>query len=70
MNRLAITYEERQRLITQGVIQQAPDRDAPRVGRPRKSSFADEKPVCKARGCFNYVEHRGDALCPACQRKR
>lgn len=62
--KLALTAEERQRLVTQGVIQQPATE---RIGRPRKASFADEKPVCKARGCFNYVEHKEDSYCPRCE---
>ncbi len=61
--KLAFTMEERQRLLAQGVIRESVERPP---GRPRKSSFADEKPVCKARGCFNYVEHRDDACCRQC----
>lgn len=61
--RLALTPEERRKLIVQGSMAAAP------IGRPRKSSFSDEKPVCKAKGCFNYVEHNGDALCRQCEER-
>lgn len=62
MNRLALTQEEKRRLAEQGLLQQhVPETRGP--GRPRQSSFKDEKPVCMKSGCFNYCEHNGDKFC-------
>ena len=60
MNRLALTQEEKRRLAEQGLLQQSETRPP---GRPRQSSFKEEKPVCVKSGCFNYCDHIGDRFC-------
>lgn len=64
MSGLALTPEERQRLYARGVLREP---DVTRVGRPKRVRMSDP-PVCRARGCFNFVSGDGP-YCAACNER-
>ncbi len=63
---LYLNPEERRKLFEQGAIK---SEEPKKMGRPRVLSSFGDKPVCKARGCFNYVENKGDAYCQKCSER-